>query len=58
MNIDKLIGNTPMIKISVKYNDREINVFSKLEYYNFTGSLQLLLLCFVEHTPSRSVLYI
>ena len=40
MNIDKLIGNTPMIKISVKYNDREINVFSKLEYYNFTGSIK------------------
>lgn len=40
MNIDKLIGNTPMIKIKVKYNNREINVFSKLEYYNYTGSIK------------------
>ena len=40
MNIDKLIGNTPMIKIKVKYNEKKINVFSKLEYYNFTGSIK------------------
>lgn len=40
MNIDKLIGNTPMIKIRVKYNEREINVYSKLEYYNYTGSIK------------------
>lgn len=40
MNIDKLIGNTPMIKIIVKYNEREINVYSKLEYYNYTGSIK------------------
>ena len=40
MNIDKLIGKTPMIKIKVKYKDREINVFSKLEYYNYTGSIK------------------
>lgn len=40
MNIDKLIGNTPMIKIKVKYNEREINVYSKLEYYNYTGSIK------------------
>lgn len=40
MSIDKLIGNTPMIKIKVKYNNKEINVFSKLEYYNYTGSIK------------------
>ena len=40
MNIDKLIGNTPMIKIKVKYKGKIINVFSKLEYYNFTGSIK------------------
>ena len=40
MNIDKLIGNTPMIKIKVKYNRKEISVFSKLEYYNYTGSIK------------------
>lgn len=40
MNIDKLIGTTPMIRIKVKYNDRMINVFSKLEYYSLTGSIK------------------
>ncbi len=40
MNIDKLIGNTPMIKINLKYNKKEINVFAKLEYYNYTGSIK------------------
>ena len=40
MNIDKLIGNTPMIKIKVKYKDKIVNVFSKLEYYNYTGSIK------------------
>lgn len=40
MNIDKLIGNTPMIKIKFKYNERLINVFAKLEYYNYTGSIK------------------
>lgn len=40
MNIDKLIGNTPMIKIKIKYKNKEINVFSKLEYYNYTGSIK------------------
>ena len=40
MSIDKLIGNTPMVKIRVKYNERLINVFAKLEYYNYTGSIK------------------
>jgi cysteine synthase A len=40
MNIDKLIGNTPMIKIKIKYKGKEINVFNKLEYYNYTGSIK------------------
>lgn len=40
MNIDKLIGNTPMIKIKLKYKENTINVFAKLEYYNYTGSIK------------------
>lgn len=40
MSIDKLIGNTPMIKIKIKYKDRLVNVFAKLEYYNYTGSIK------------------
>lgn len=40
MNINKLIGNTPMIKIKAKYKEKIINVYAKLEYYNFTGSIK------------------
>ncbi len=36
----KLIGNTPMIKIICKYKEKEIKVFTKLEYYNLTGSIK------------------
>lgn len=38
--IDKLIGNTPMIKIKYRYDGRERYVYSKLEYYNYTGSIK------------------
>ena len=40
MNIDKLVGNTPMIKIKVKYNNKIKNIYIKLEYYNYTGSIK------------------
>lgn len=39
-NLEKLIGNTPLIKIVVKYKDKEINVFAKLEWYNLSGSIK------------------
>lgn len=38
--LDKLIGNTPMIKIKCEYQERIINVYAKLEYYNYTGSIK------------------
>ena len=40
MNIDSLIGNTPMIKLKVEYQNKIVNVFSKLEFYNYTGSIK------------------
>lgn len=40
MEIKKLIGNTPMIKINLKYKEKNISVYSKLEYYNYTGSIK------------------
>ena len=40
MNIDKLIGNTPIIKIKTRYKDKIVNVFAKLEYYNYSGSIK------------------
>ena len=38
MNIK--IGNTPLIKIKYKYNGKENSIFTKLEYYNLTGSIK------------------
>ncbi len=40
MSIEGLIGNTPMIKINLKYKEKNVNVFAKLEYYNYTGSIK------------------
>lgn len=40
MSINRLIGNTPMVKIKVKYEERIINIYAKLEYYNYTGSIK------------------
>ncbi len=39
-NLNKLIGNTPMIKIKYCYENREGYVCAKLEYYNYTGSIK------------------
>ena len=38
--LNGLIGDTPMVKINCKYKEKEINVFTKLEYYNLTGSVK------------------
>ena len=40
MNIGKLIGNTPMIKIDYEYENRKGSIYSKLEYYNYSGSIK------------------
>ena len=39
-NIDNLIGNTPTIKIKAQYKENIVNIYAKLEYYNFTGSIK------------------
>lgn len=38
--IEGLIGNTPMVEIKVRYKEKIINVYAKLEYYNYTGSIK------------------
>ena len=40
MNIGKLIGNTPMIKINYEYEGKKGSIYSKLEYYNYSGSIK------------------
>ena len=40
MNIDKLVGNTPMIKIDYEYEGKSGSIYAKLEYYNYSGSIK------------------
>ncbi|MDO5516809.1 MAG: PLP-dependent cysteine synthase family protein [Clostridium sp.] len=38
--LDHLIGNTPLIEINFKYKGKSAKIYSKLEYYNYTGSIK------------------
>lgn len=38
--IKKLIGNTPLIRIKYKYKNIKREMYAKLEYYNYTGSIK------------------
>ena len=40
MNIEKLVGNTPMIKITYEYEGKLGSIYTKLEYYNYSGSIK------------------
>lgn len=40
MNVEKLVGNTPMIKIDYEYEGKKGSIFTKLEYYNYSGSIK------------------
>ena len=40
MGLNKLIGNTPMIKINYEYEEKIGSIYSKLEYYNYSGSIK------------------
>ena len=40
MNIEKLVGNTPMIKIDYEYEGKLGSIYTKLEYYNYSGSIK------------------
>ena len=40
MSIGKLIGNTPMIKINYEFEGKINSIYTKLEYYNYSGSIK------------------
>ena len=40
MNIGKLVGNTPMIKINYEYEGKIGSIYTKLEFYNYSGSIK------------------
>ena len=39
-NLEKLIGNTPLVQISFTYKGKPLKVYSKIEHYNLTGSIK------------------
>jgi Cysteine synthase len=38
--MNTLIGNTPFVKINYEYKNKIRSIYTKLEYYNFTGSIK------------------
>lgn len=40
MSIGKLIGNTPMIRINYEFEGKKDCIYTKLEYYNYSGSIK------------------
>jgi cysteine synthase A len=40
MNIERLVGNTPMIKINYEFEGKLGSIYTKLEYYNYSGSIK------------------
>ena len=40
MNIGNLVGNTPMIKINYEYEGKSGSIYTKLEFYNYSGSIK------------------
>ena len=38
--LSKLVGNTPLLKVSVSLNGEKINIFAKYEAWNYSGSIK------------------
>ncbi len=39
-SISKFIGNTPLLKLDVTYNENIVHVYAKCEWYNLSGSVK------------------
>lgn len=57
MDITNIIGNTPMIKINYRYNGNVKHIYTKLEYYNLTGSIKdRIALYIINNAQKRGIL--
>lgn len=55
--MNKLIGNTPMIKIKYRYQNKENYIYVKLEQYNLTGSIKdRIALYIIEEEKKKNIL--
>ncbi len=55
MNKIGLIGNTPMIKINYEYKGKSKYIYTKLEYYNLTGSIKDRVAFYIINNAKRRV---
>lgn len=54
MNLENLIGNTPMTEIKYNYNGEEKTIHVKLEYYNYSGSIKDRVIYYILSDAKRS----
>lgn len=54
MNIGRLIGNTPMIKINYEYEGKQSSIYTKLEYYNYSGSIKDRIALYIIETERKN----
>lgn len=38
--LDRLVGNTPLVKVNLLYQGRPMSLYAKLEYFNLSGSIK------------------
>ncbi len=46
-NVEKLIGNTPLLEIIFTYKGERRRIFAKAEHYNLTGSIKDRVACYI-----------
>ncbi len=54
MNLGKLVGNTPLIKINYEYEGKTASVYSKLEFYNYSGSIKDRIALYIIETERKN----
>lgn len=54
MNVGKLIGNTPMIKIDYEYDGKIGSIYTKLEFYNYSGSIKDRIALYILETERKN----
>ena len=57
MDVKNLIGNTPMININYEYEEKSGSIYTKLEYYNYSGSIKDRIASYIiEHERKNGIL--
>ncbi|MDO5859617.1 PLP-dependent cysteine synthase family protein [Methanobrevibacter sp.] len=54
MNVGKLVGNTPLIKINYEYEGKLGSIYTKLEFYNYSGSIKDRIALYIIETERKN----